>query len=62
MSILPNDLNWNHLRALTVIGGSVRLGGVNVEAGRSVAIPAGLGAAAATLDHAHAVVSAAPVT
>lgn len=51
--------DWRRLRALTVLSGSVDIGGLRVDAGHTAALPAALGSVRVDLDRAHGLVSAA---
>ena len=50
--------DWNALRALTVVDGSVTIDGVTVSRGQSAAVPASCGRRGASLRGAHAIISA----
>ncbi len=50
--------DWDALRALTVVDGTVTIDGVVVSRGQSAALPAGGGARRASLRGAHAIISA----
>jgi mannose-6-phosphate isomerase len=51
--------DWELLRAVTVLGGGLRLGSLALRAGQTAAVPAGWRGSVA-LERAHAIVSAAP--